>query len=242
MILRANEVYEILSGGKFEFHASTGDLNWIIYICLPWFILIFQLITGFPSAFVHSIPLFAVLRFMVGFGLTGVMLSLYIYGMELVGPNNRTAAGNITYFYYNGFQMLFVLIAYLERDWRNLSLIASVPAALLFPFWKYVHNNNVFLLSLSLSLASLLIDWLSDRLADSLTHWLADWLTDSLTDSLSDWLAHWLTDSLAHWLTDKLTDRLADWLAGWFTDWLIDWLTIWLTDSLTDWLTDRMTR
>ena len=158
MIHRANRVYEILCGGKFEFHASTGDLNWIIYICLPWFIVIFQLITGFASAFVHSIPLFAVLRFMVGFGLTGVMLSLYIYGMELVGPNSRTAAGNITYFYYNGFQMLFVLIAYLERDWRNLSLIASVPAALLFPFWKYVHNNNVFLLSLSLSLASFFAD------------------------------------------------------------------------------------
>lgn len=154
MIQRANRVYEILCGGKLEFHASTGDLNWIIYICLPWFIVIFQLITGFASAFVHSIPLFAVLRFMVGFGLTGVMLSLYIYGMELVGPNSRTAAGNITYFYYNGFQMLFVLIAYLERDWRNLSLIASVPAALLFPFWKYVHNNNVFLLSLSLSLTA----------------------------------------------------------------------------------------
>ena len=201
-----------------------AGLNWITCICLPWFIVIFQLITGFPSAFVHSIPLFAVLRFMVGFGLTGVMLSLYIYGMELVGPNSRTAAGNITYFYYNGFQMLFVLIAYLERDWRNLSLIATVPATLLFPFWKYVHNDNVFLLSLSLS--CFFVDWL--------TVWQTRWLADSLVG----WLTEWLT----HWLTDKLTDRLADWLAGWFADWLIDWLTIWLTDSLTDWLTDRMTR
>ena len=175
MIHRANRVYEILCGGKFEFHASNGDLNWIIYICLPWFIVIFQLITGFASAFVHSIPLFAVLRFMVGFGLTGVMLSLYIYGMELVGPNSRTATGNITYFYYNGFQMLFVLIAYLERDWRNLSLIATVPATLLFPFWKYVHNDNVFLLSLSLSC------------------FFVDWLTV--------WQTRWLADSLVGWLT-----------------------------------------
>ncbi|CAH3139934.1 unnamed protein product [Pocillopora meandrina] len=106
-----------------------------------------MLITGFPSAFVHSIPLFAVLRFMVGFGLTGVMLSLYIYGMELVGPNCRTATGNITYFYYNGFQMLFVLIAYLERHWRNLSLIATVPAALLFPFWKLIPESPRWLVA-----------------------------------------------------------------------------------------------
>ena len=97
---------------------------------------LFQLVTGFGSAFVHSIPLFAVLRFMVGFGLTGVMLSQYIYLLELVGPNTRTAAGNMTYFYYNGFQMLFVLIAYFERDWRNLMMIVTLPAVLLFPFWK----------------------------------------------------------------------------------------------------------
>ena len=217
MIQRANRVYEILCGGKFEFHASTGDLNWIIYICLPWFIVIFQLITGFASAFVHSIPLFAVLRFMVGFGLTGVMLSLYIYGMELVGPNSRTAAGNITYFYYNGFQMLFVLIAYLERDWRNLSLIASVPAALLFPFWKYVHNNNVFLLSLSLSLASLF----ADCQTGSPTHRLTDSPTHRITDSQTH-------DSLTHWLADSLTRLLADSL----TRWLADSLTRWITDSL----------
>ena len=95
-----------------------------------------QLVTGFGSAFVHSISLFAVLRFMVGFGLTGVMLAHYIYLMELVGPKTRTAAGNMTYFYYNGFQMLFVLIAYFERDWRNLIMIVTLPAVLLFPFWK----------------------------------------------------------------------------------------------------------
>ena len=230
MIQRANRVYEILCGGKFEFHASTGDLNWIIYICLPWFIVIFQLITGFASAFVHSIPLFAVLRFMVGFGLTGVMLSLYIYGMELVGPNSRTAAGNITYFYYNGFQMLFVLIAYLERDWRNLSLIATVPATLLFPFWKYVHNDNVFLLSLSLS--CFFVDWL--------TLWQTRWLADSLVGWLTEWLTHWLTEWLARSLTDRFTGSLTNWQIDWPIGWLIGRLICWLTNWLTDYLTYRL--
>jgi len=32
--------------------------------------------------------------------------------------------------------MLFVLIAYFERDWRNLLMIVTLPAVLLFPFWK----------------------------------------------------------------------------------------------------------
>lgn len=95
-----------------------------------------QLLTGFGSAFVHSIPLFAVLRFMVGFGLTGVMLAHYIYVMELVGPSKRTAVANMGLFLVSGFQMLFILIAYFERDWRNLLMIVTLPAVLLFPFWK----------------------------------------------------------------------------------------------------------
>lgn len=95
-----------------------------------------QLVTGFGSAFVHSISLFAVLRFMVGFGLTGVMLPHFIYVMELVGPSKRTAVANMGLFLVAGFQMLFLLIAYFERDWRNLTMIVTLPAILLFPFWK----------------------------------------------------------------------------------------------------------
>lgn len=95
-----------------------------------------QVLTGFGSAFVHSIPLFAVLRFMVGFGLTGVMITHYIYVMELVGPTKRTAVANMGLFLVSGFQMLFLLIAYFERDWRKLIMIVTLPAALLFPFWK----------------------------------------------------------------------------------------------------------
>jgi len=106
-----------------------------------------MLVAGVASSFVHNIPLFAILRFIVGFGLTGVMLSLYIYGMELVGPKIRTAAGNMTYLYYNGFQMLFVLIAYFLREWRMLLLVITVPAVLLFPFWKLIPESPRWLIA-----------------------------------------------------------------------------------------------
>ena len=104
--------------------------------CNNLFFFFFQLVAGVASSFVHNIPFFAILRFLVGFGLTGVMLSLYIYGLELVGPRIRTAAGNMIYLYLNGFQILFVLIVYFLRDWRPLLLVITVPAVLLFPFWK----------------------------------------------------------------------------------------------------------
>ncbi|KAJ7388482.1 hypothetical protein OS493_037392, partial [Desmophyllum pertusum] len=84
---------------------------------------------------------------MVGFGLAGAMLSHYVFVMELVGPSKRTAAGNIGYFYYNGFQMLFFLIAYFERDWRILIMAVTLPAILLFPFWKLIPESPRWLVA-----------------------------------------------------------------------------------------------
>lgn len=106
-----------------------------------------MLLSGVASSFVRNIPLFAVLRFVSGFGLTGVMLSLYIYGLELVGPSIRTAAGNMTYFFYNGYQMLLVLIAYYVRSWRTLVLITTAPAILIFPFWKFMPESPRWLIA-----------------------------------------------------------------------------------------------
>ncbi|KAJ7388480.1 hypothetical protein OS493_037390 [Desmophyllum pertusum] len=95
-----------------------------------------EILTGVPSAFVHSIPLFMVLRFMVGFSVVGVYLSQYIFVMELVGPSKRTAAGNLAGLFHNSFQASAVLISYFLRDWRMLILAFTVPAVLLFPFWR----------------------------------------------------------------------------------------------------------
>lgn len=95
-----------------------------------------MILTGVTSALVDSVPLFTFLRFVVGFSLTGVMLTQYIYVMELIGPTKRTLAGNLEFLFFNGFQPLFVGIAYFVRDWRHLILISTLPAVLLFPFWK----------------------------------------------------------------------------------------------------------
>jgi len=99
-------------------------------------IFLLQIIAGVVTTLVNSIALFAVFRFIVGFILTGVMLTQYVYFMELVGPSKRTAAGNLEFLFFNGFQPLFVIIAYFIRDWRMLTLAATLPGALLFPFWK----------------------------------------------------------------------------------------------------------
>jgi MFS family permease len=101
-------------------------------------VLISQLLAGVGSSLVDCISFLSFLRFMVGFGLSGAMLNLYIYCMEIVGPKSRTAVGNISFVYFNGFGVLSVLLAYFIPKWRMILLAFTLPAVLLFPFWRFV--------------------------------------------------------------------------------------------------------
>ncbi|KAK3752717.1 hypothetical protein QZH41_018692 [Actinostola sp. cb2023] len=105
--------------------------------------------TGVASA-VDSLSLFALLRFGAGFSLVGVMVTQYVYVLELVGPSKRTMAGKVTDFGWVLGACFTVMLAYLIREWRLLLLVGSVPGALfLFSFklvpetarWLFAHDK-----------------------------------------------------------------------------------------------------
>ncbi|XP_020894669.1 organic cation transporter protein [Exaiptasia diaphana] len=93
-------------------------------------------VAGFASSFSDCVSLMAFLWFIMGFGLTGLTLSQYIYVMEIVGPKARTMAGNINWLYWSAGYFLYVLLAYYIREWRILMAVSSIPGVLLFLFWK----------------------------------------------------------------------------------------------------------
>ncbi|XP_020914741.1 organic cation transporter protein isoform X2 [Exaiptasia diaphana] len=105
------------------------------------------LLSGVGSALVDCISFFAFLRFLVGFGTAGTMLTLYVYGMELVGPKFRTAVGNAVYIYFNVLAMITALISYLIPSWRILIIVTTSPAVLLFVFWKCIPESPRWLVA-----------------------------------------------------------------------------------------------
>ncbi|EDO41936.1 predicted protein [Nematostella vectensis] len=98
----------------------------------------FLTVFGGASSFVHHPVAFAVLRVFVGISLTSVMLTQFVYVMEIVGPRYRTMASNVMDIFWYGGACFLILFAYLLPAWRWLSLVYTLPIALILPFWPWI--------------------------------------------------------------------------------------------------------
>lgn len=81
---------------------------------------------GTASSFVDCLSFFIFLRFVTAMSVTGLMLSGYLYFVEVVGPSYRTLGDKTPGFFWSGTGMLVGLLAYLQRDWRIQILVASL--------------------------------------------------------------------------------------------------------------------
>ncbi|XP_048580784.1 organic cation transporter protein [Nematostella vectensis] len=103
-------------------------------------------LTSAGSAYADCISLFALLRFLLGIGLTGVMLTSFVYSLELVGPKRRTLISALTGIFWAGGGLLNLLESYFIRDWRLLLFVYSIPAVLLLPLWRFIPESPRWLM------------------------------------------------------------------------------------------------
>ncbi|KAH3819708.1 organic cation transporter protein-like [Dreissena polymorpha] len=93
---------------------------------------LFHVVGAFGSSFPTTYIVFVIFRFLMGISTTGLFGSLFVLGMELVGPSYRVAAGiTVELFWCTG---LFVLcfVAFFVRSWNYLQLAVACPTVLLF--------------------------------------------------------------------------------------------------------------
>ncbi|XP_052811636.1 organic cation transporter protein-like [Mya arenaria] len=91
---------------------------------------------AFGSAFAPNYGAFVIFRFVQGASNSGIFMSLFVIGVELVGPSYRVAAGIIIEFFWCIGLFLLCLVAYFVRTWNILLLVLACPTVLLvFYFW-----------------------------------------------------------------------------------------------------------
>ncbi|XP_062892309.1 solute carrier family 22 member 6-A-like isoform X2 [Mobula hypostoma] len=91
-------------------------------------------VSGTCGAFSSSFPLFCFWRFLLGFGLSGVINNTISLMVEWVPTRVRTPSTMIPNFSYTSGQLLLPGFAYAFKDWRWLQLLVSVP---FFVFFLY---------------------------------------------------------------------------------------------------------
>ncbi|KAK6169202.1 hypothetical protein SNE40_020298 [Patella caerulea] len=109
--------------------------------------LFIKITSGIGLAFATNIVSFLVCRFLVGFSSITCFLTAYVIGMELVGPSKRKYAGNFIMLAWATGLFLLGLLAYFIRDWKNLTLVTSVPNILFVSFWWLLPESPRWLLS-----------------------------------------------------------------------------------------------
>ncbi|KAF3707958.1 Solute carrier family 22 member 7 Organic anion transporter 2 rbOAT2 [Channa argus] len=102
---------------------------------------------GFSSAFANSYILFAVLRFLTGFALTGISINSVVLSIEWVDTGHRSFIGVIGSLAWSVGNMLLAGFAYLVNDFRALIMTVTAPLGFAVLTWWWIPESARWLLA-----------------------------------------------------------------------------------------------
>ncbi|KAF3852342.1 hypothetical protein F7725_005697 [Dissostichus mawsoni] len=95
---------------------------------------------GFTSALSYNFTMFAVMRFLTGFGIAGISI-------EWVDIKHRTKVGVLMSLDWSIFTALLPVVAYFVNDWRVLTATATSPLILAMISWWWLPESARWLIS-----------------------------------------------------------------------------------------------
>ncbi|XP_078138862.1 solute carrier family 22 member 6-B-like [Centroberyx gerrardi] len=102
---------------------------------------------GFASAFSYSFTMFAVMRFLTGFSITGISIISIVLCVEWVDMTHRTAVGVLMSMDLSIFTALLPFVAYFVNDWRYLTATLTTPLFLAVISWWWLPESARWLIS-----------------------------------------------------------------------------------------------
>ncbi|KAI8492307.1 hypothetical protein Bbelb_297600 [Branchiostoma belcheri] len=104
--------------------------------------LLLMLVFGVVVAFSPEYITFVIMRFIVGASVSGVFLSAFVIGTELTGREDRTWTGTLPHISFAIGYMLYALMAWGIRDWRQLQLAMALPNIILLFAWPWLLSRG----------------------------------------------------------------------------------------------------
>ncbi|XP_067106805.1 solute carrier family 22 member 7-like [Osmerus mordax] len=105
------------------------------------------MVFGVASAFSTSYGMFAMLRFLTGFGITGIVIVSTVLSVEWVDIKHRRLVGVIDSLSWSFGNTMLPLIAYCVTDWRWLTIWVTLPLALAILTWRWVPESARWLIA-----------------------------------------------------------------------------------------------
>lgn len=109
------------------------------------FILI--LVSSVTLYWAESLEVYIFLRFLVGAACSGIFLTSYVIGMEMVGPSMRLWAGTLIHAFFATGQVILAGVAYYVRDWRRLQLYLAIPNVIYLSYYWLIPESPRWLLA-----------------------------------------------------------------------------------------------
>lgn len=108
---------------------------------------VLTMVFGLSSAFANSYEMFGVLRFLTGFGLTGISLTSIVLSLEWTDTTHRSFVGVIGSTAWSVGNMLLAGLAFAIRDWRHLMLAVTAPLGAALLSWWWIPESARWLLA-----------------------------------------------------------------------------------------------
>lgn len=105
------------------------------------------MVTGISSVFFTNIYIFTALRHIQSLCASSLYSTIFVLGVEFVGPSKRLFAGVIINFVYSTGLILLAGVAYGARDWKVIQIACSAPFLLFSLYWWIVPESPRWLIS-----------------------------------------------------------------------------------------------
>ncbi|XP_077381420.1 solute carrier family 22 member 7-like isoform X2 [Festucalex cinctus] len=102
---------------------------------------------GLASALSYNFTMFAVMRFLTGFGCSGVIVVTMVLCLEWTDNRHRTTLGILLGLEWCVNTMLLAALAYFVNEWRYLSAVGNIPLLVAIVSWRWIPESARWLLT-----------------------------------------------------------------------------------------------